>query len=107
MRVSLLEVREGYRYPWWLGFAWMELDTRNQIVFPIPFNWILRWGRNVYYAIKFPKPHDIENAISMAYSQGIKDVSNKRLDAYEKGIDDANNAFLKHIDERFGPEERK
>ena len=73
------------RFPWWAGFAWIDFDTKDQIVFPIPFNWLMRWARNAYLFLKYPSPHKIEEIILHARSQAIQEMTLRSLDSYNQG----------------------
>lgn len=46
-----MKIEEGQEVPLGYGFAWFEYDSREAVVFFIPFNFIFRWVRSFYFFI--------------------------------------------------------
>jgi hypothetical protein len=45
----------GERLPRGYGVAWSRWDIDADVCFPIPFNWLARWARNLYYMVAVPR----------------------------------------------------
>ena len=45
----------GWPIPWWLGFGWREITVREDVFFPIPLNWMMRWLRGFYFLLRMPR----------------------------------------------------
>ena len=41
----------GMRIPWYLGFCWRNFDIRATTYAVMPLNWLMGWGRTVYYRL--------------------------------------------------------
>ena len=47
MKVSMKKIKEGEYIQWYWGKAWYKIDTHEVVLFPIPINWVMGWGRNI------------------------------------------------------------
>jgi len=68
MKVSGERIAEGYMLPFWYGVAYYDYCSSYKICYPIPFNLLVRWVRNIFWAIK--KPSDKLDAVNKAYQTG-------------------------------------
>lgn len=46
-----MRVTQGEAIRWGYGFAWHNYDSFTIEVYPIPFNFIARWARSLYFRI--------------------------------------------------------
>jgi hypothetical protein len=46
-------LEDGYRAPWWAGYSYYDFEYDAQYLFPIPFNWLVRWWREAVYFLKW------------------------------------------------------
>lgn len=49
------QVYEGERLPWGYGRAYYLPQTDAMVCYPVPFNLVVRWLRNLYYWLATPK----------------------------------------------------
>lgn len=70
MKITRLQVAEGEMAPWWYGAAYYSCYADYTVCYPVPFNLIVRWSRNLWWALKRGK----EDALSEAYIRGRRDL---------------------------------
>src|SRR3990172_11960993 len=46
------QAKPGEAPPWYYGFAFYDYPMRFSIWYPIPFNWIIRYGREIYFWLR-------------------------------------------------------
>ena len=49
------QVYEGERLPWGYGRAYYLPQTDAMVCYPVPFNLVVRWLRNLYYWLATPR----------------------------------------------------
>jgi|SRR5882762_245678 len=62
----------GFKFPWYLGLAYLRFDVMVYVMYPIPLNLFIRWGRDVLFFIK-RAPSYREDIEKKAYSRGLED----------------------------------
>lgn len=68
---------QGESLPWYLGKAYVDPLRGYLVVYPIPCNLIVRWARELWFAIRFDAPTVLEQAYCKGYDT-----------AYHKGWED-------------------
>lgn len=53
--VTAKALREGACLPRWYGVAYFEPDSARHICYPIPFHWIMRIGRSLWWRFLLPQ----------------------------------------------------
>jgi hypothetical protein len=66
--------------PSWYGLAYYEPYRDEQVCYPIPFNLVVRWARDLAWLVKRGK----KSALSEAYERGYKEGSQAQ---YDRGFD--------------------
>lgn len=62
----------GVKVPWYLGLAYVRFDIMVYVMYPIPLNLLIRWGRDVlFFARRAPSYR--ESVEKKAYSRGLED----------------------------------
>lgn len=69
------EIREGESVRWGYGFCWINYNRMTFTVAPLPFNFLLRWGRRFYFYLTDTSIHDdaILKAMSKKFSEGYEE----------------------------------
>lgn len=70
MVITGLQLAQGEMIPRWYGIAYYSPYSDHAICYPIPVNLIVRWLRNLLWAMKRGK----EDALSEAYRRGRTDL---------------------------------
>ena len=52
MTVTWLQMAEGQRVPWYLGYAWGTLDGGSAVYLPVPLNLVAGWVRRAWHALR-------------------------------------------------------
>ena len=79
MRLTGIQVAQGEMMPRWYGLAYYEPHKDSQVVYPIPFNLIVRWARDFLWLIKRGK----KGALAKAYEEGYRAGLGEYRDAVE------------------------
>ena len=79
MKITGIQIAEGYVIPWWCGIAYYSPCSDHSICYPIPINLIVRFGRSAWWAMKSGK----SDALSKAYNAGRKSGATD-LRSYER-----------------------
>ena len=45
----------GNSIGWWYGLAWRDYEKKEAYYATMPFNWFYRWGKSLYWKIRFPR----------------------------------------------------
>lgn len=70
-----VEIGEGEVFPeWYYGLAYRDFVKHTAVLYPIPLNWIVRWGRNLLHFLAVPQFEDY--------------VEEEKLEAYDVGYED-------------------
>ena len=94
-----MEVAEGARCPAGYGLAYWELDRRVGIFYPIPFHWVVRVARSMWWAFKTPQARlNVEKAWAKGYAAEMADSYKMGL---EDGRKDENKRWLAILDEQL------
>ena len=79
MILKARQLYEGQSIPRFYGMAWVDVATRTYTAFPIPFHWLARWGRSLWWRFKVPISKSWwEQKMDGAFAEG-------RLGAYKDG----------------------
>lgn len=67
-------IYEGYVIPWWRGIAYKRYDIMTYVVYPIPFNLIVRWTYNFWRRVRcFNSANYLEQIQKTSYDRGRED----------------------------------
>ncbi len=70
-------IEPGFEVPFFYGVAWHDPQRRAAICYPMPFNWIARFFRWIYYEIKLPNrlaiEIEFETMLAERYKKGFDD----------------------------------
>lgn len=88
MRISKFRLEEGERIPKGMGIAWWDYNRLEAVIFPVPFNIVLNWFRELWYKIVlFGNKGRMNRLLIKAYQKGrARGVSLSRGMAYEAGL---------------------
>ena len=89
-------LRDCDAIPWGYGFAYREPHLRAIVVYPIPFNFLVGWGRRVYHCL-MEGPKDVRAQKLAAFAQPREDKAFKR--GIVEGMRRARNERNKQDDE--------
>lgn len=81
---------EGETMPPFYGIAYRDIAMRQAICYPIPLNWLVRWGRELYFALRGasgctlinPQMSGLEKMLDEAYRRGVLDGPNHKEDNF-------------------------
>jgi len=76
MKLTMRQRREGEKIPRGYGIAYFNVPRYTWVLFPIPFNLIVKWARQFLWYLK--KEHYKMEALWKAHEQGF-DKSKKRI----------------------------
>src|SRR5712664_4950691 len=79
------EEMEGKGYPWWMGLAYREFITDTVVLYPLPFNFIARWWRDLDYWI-----HTVGDS---GYRSRIE------KEAFDRGAKHSDSIWRKYVDD--------
>lgn len=71
-----MQVLEGEHAPWGYGFAWRSYSEMAVVVYPIPFNFIARWTRELYFWLAKPRRFWADQFYLDGYEKG-REVADK------------------------------
>ena len=96
------EYPEGAKVPWHLGFCWWNSDFRTATYVPIPLNWVMAWGRTLWFylmhgprdklmvrygkAAKREHKRVYEIGYALGYKRGREDEQKRWDDAFNKWL---------------------
>lgn len=72
-----MKLAHGQQLKWWMGIAWKDFQTLTWVVYPIPFNLIARWARDLWHIVAGPGSQPTERDFYMrgyehGYTAGLK-----------------------------------
>ncbi len=73
MRVSCREM-EGRMFPRFYGKAYYEYVSDHIVLYPIPFNYIVGWVREVWFHLKRGNASVLEDAYWRGHGRGRQDM---------------------------------
>jgi hypothetical protein len=98
-------IMEGEKIPTFYGVAYRDFAMMQAVCYPIPLNWVVRWGRELYFRLSNPETNGLEDAIHKAYGRGFDNgVASARYDieqSYHRGLSDAAKQLDKTLKEYF------
>lgn len=66
-------VFEGQALPFWYGVTYRDPAWRAWVCHPIPLNFLVRWGRALWWFLaREPKADRLESACEAAYERGFR-----------------------------------
>ena len=65
-------VNQGERVKYGYGIAWTNYESRSYTAFPVPFNFLFRWLRSVWYFLAKPKKTLQDIAYNDGYNRGYE-----------------------------------
>lgn len=68
--ITFKAIHRGEMIPRFYGVAYHDYPRRVAICYPIPLNWLIRWGRDLYFFLSNAARDD---QISQAYKAGFND----------------------------------
>lgn len=71
MKISGLRLAQGEALPWWGGVAYYSPYSDHLIYYPVPFNWLVRWGRDIGWFLRKGKKDALAKAYEAGYEAGI------------------------------------
>lgn len=78
------EIREGEKLRWGYGFCWQNWNRNTTTTCLVPFNFILRWVRELYFWLASPQRSkrdiEIKNKISEQWKLGYNAGKQQTLD---------------------------
>jgi len=78
----------GMKQPWYLGLCWRNFDIRTSTFAIIPLNWLMGWGRTVYYRLmQGPRDALAERYEKMAAREREWGLQNGYKDGHKVGIE--------------------
>ena len=76
MILTSQQIAKGQRFPRGYGFAWYDFILDVRLAYPIPFNWILRWIRDLYFLLaKGPSDIHEQNIYRAGYHEGCSQIA--------------------------------
>jgi len=79
------EIQEGEKLRWGYGYCWKNYNRNTTTTCLVPFNFILRWIREVYFWLASPQRNkrdiEIRNIISGEYNRGYNAGKQQTLDS--------------------------
>lgn len=86
------EITEGEQLKWGYGYCWTNYNRMTITTALIPFNFLLRWGREIYFWLASPEraKHEMEIAekIRQSYKEGYEYGKKHNEDFYLKKMVD-------------------
>lgn len=73
VRIGRIRYEQGERVPRGYGLAWHDLFHNQVVVFPIPFNLVARWLRELYFWLRNPWTDAMTRDQRAAYLRGYHD----------------------------------
>ncbi len=104
MKISGIKLLESERIPFWYGFAWRYYNEMAIVVFPIPFNFLARWIREVYLFLKLSGAAKINANYLAGYEKGRAEGENYGM---IKGKREYQEELLKGIEKMRQETDRK
>ncbi len=85
MKLKAIKVYEGEVIPKWYGFAWREYAEAAIVVYPIPFNFVARFIRYLYFSLSQAGAKNIDKNYMVGYERGklLRDTEIER--SYQRG----------------------
>ena len=65
-------VNEGHQIPKGWGIAYSNWDMTQAVCYPLPFNWIIGWGRNIWFKLMHGPKDRFRAALSTAEQRGYE-----------------------------------
>ena len=90
MRIAHCRIAEGGRIPRGHGRAYTDFATGHEVCFPLPFNWLVRWARQLYWWLVWPKKDAMEKVFAAGVKRGREGLRESNERAYQRGVDEAN-----------------
>lgn len=56
MMLTKQQALQGEKLPWGYGLAYWLPHAHASVCYPVPFNLVVRWARNLYFWMSCPKP---------------------------------------------------
>lgn len=82
--IGLKQIKEGAVVPFGWGIAWYDYDARCEICYPIPFNILIRFLKQIYYLVASNhKQQDDDKIYQVGYNNGYNSGCNS---GYDKGF---------------------
>lgn len=66
-------IRNGDVIPRFYGIAYRSFIDDKAICYPVPLNWLVRWGMEIARRLKVPGTTKFERAVVAAYQKGFKE----------------------------------
>lgn len=55
MKITGLAHAQGIRVPDWYGFAYSNMNSDCSVYYPLPFNFLVYWARELYWTLRRPR----------------------------------------------------
>ena len=68
----MIEIKQGEKAIWGYGYCWRNYDRDTITTFLVPFNFLLRWGRELYFWLAKPRDYLEHKAYTKGYSDGME-----------------------------------
>ena len=107
MRIAMKMVYEGECIPRGYGIAWHDYNTLNIVCFPIPFNWLASWARDLWYFVVRGREDAIGRAAAKMHARRERSYAQVWLDGWDASADYSHAYIIKDEDEMRRIQEKR